>query len=738
MYFSADPPSQRFTDDFPVLDKYVTVANCWYYISLMERFVDTTVELGEDLLKIYLVRAEYRYFKWLSTRENGKSVDYYIPPIDVAFYWHAHMLSPVRFAEDTKLAPSKSMITERIPLEEIHNMRTKPNPVTQRDWADTMGDEPYDLTKEILVQEPQTCALVTCIVCFSQIKIQWDKYADWRTDHSVALQCHCCFSMFTTKHVGKANLFADLSEKHHKTSGLHFDSKGAATSALPQQKLLMPMKETKALPFNRGVEPIEAHIIKSQRRPDKPKDVENRQKLLDAIKSTYLCTPYRGSSLDLIQAVARQFKFAFKATKIINWDVPQGIVNGIRNYSSFLAIIKENKNLTAVPTIEIDLAWHTHMLHHKSYRTFSVVRIGRLINHDDTIPEAELNEYVQETNVAWRKRNESRLSSNLAEESSNNNEEKRKSNLKGKLQSILGNKKFGKSNGYRTEVDMFKGAFSTGRYTSSPPYQPQLDKKVEGSEYSKTDNTVSTKIGELTQYDTEKISFHDRRDVKEFINLKNDDQLMDSEFARVKKSVYGFIGTSTCANTDILDQWVENTPHAVTSETITEPLDENTPPPYPGNNSIQSGDVSRYKKVYLTEGPLPEFTKKAASSKYLDSLRKAHTHKYSSFQEEQATRNRSAQDDFNWYLVSLTWYQATYATANNYTLGGWSSALGTNPGPSCAGMTSACTAKGGYSSCGGGLSSCAGTAFAGCTGVGMSSCGSGGSSGCGGGGGGGF
>jgi uncharacterized membrane protein (DUF485 family) len=77
--------------------------------------------------------------------------------------------------------------------------------------------------------------------------------------------------------------------------------------------------------------------------------------LLQAIQSTYLCTPYRGSSLDLIQAVARQFTFAFKATKVINWDAPQGIVNGIRNYGSFLAIIKENKNLTAVPTLEIGL-----------------------------------------------------------------------------------------------------------------------------------------------------------------------------------------------------------------------------------------------------------------------------------------------------------------------------------------------------------------------------------------------
>jgi hypothetical protein len=75
--------------------------------------------------------------------------------------------------------------------------------------------------------------------------------------------------------------------------------------------------------------------------------------LKDAIKSTYLCTPYRGSSIDLIQAVARQYKFAYKATKVINWDLPQGIINGIRNYASFLAVIKENPTLTAVPTFEI-------------------------------------------------------------------------------------------------------------------------------------------------------------------------------------------------------------------------------------------------------------------------------------------------------------------------------------------------------------------------------------------------
>lgn len=142
------------------------------------------------------------------------------------------------------------------------------------------------------------------------------------------------------------------------------------------------------------------------------------------------------------------------------------------------------------------------MLHHKSYRTFCVVRLGRLINHDDTIPEEEINQYVQKTNIAWRKRNAKQAEESL------NKEEKKKSNLKGKLQSILGNKRFGKS--YRSEVDLFKGAFSTGRYTSSPPYQPQLDTKVEGSELSKDDKIVSTKVDEGIQYDTGRISFHDK------------------------------------------------------------------------------------------------------------------------------------------------------------------------------------------------------------------------------------
>lgn len=75
--------------------------------------------------------------------------------------------------------------------------------------------------------------------------------------------------------------------------------------------------------------------------------------IMDAVESTYMCNPYRGSSLDLIQAVARQYKFAFRVSQSFNWDLPQGIIKGIRQYSRFLHLIKTYPNLTAVPTIEI-------------------------------------------------------------------------------------------------------------------------------------------------------------------------------------------------------------------------------------------------------------------------------------------------------------------------------------------------------------------------------------------------
>lgn len=81
-FSSEDPPLESQSGEYPTFDKTVTVSSCYYYLSLLERFVDTTKDMSESVLKLYLVRAEYRYYKWAYSREaDFGSMKSAIPPL---------------------------------------------------------------------------------------------------------------------------------------------------------------------------------------------------------------------------------------------------------------------------------------------------------------------------------------------------------------------------------------------------------------------------------------------------------------------------------------------------------------------------------------------------------------------------------------------------------------------------------------------------------------------------------
>jgi hypothetical protein len=83
MFYDQEPPIESFDNEFPTFNTVVTVSNCWYYLSLLERFVDITKDMPEDTLKIYLVRAEYRYFKWVTELHRKELMEEpsCIPPV---------------------------------------------------------------------------------------------------------------------------------------------------------------------------------------------------------------------------------------------------------------------------------------------------------------------------------------------------------------------------------------------------------------------------------------------------------------------------------------------------------------------------------------------------------------------------------------------------------------------------------------------------------------------------------
>ncbi|KAG2195024.1 hypothetical protein INT47_005624 [Mucor saturninus] len=464
------------------------------------------------------------------------------------------MLSPYRFYEDSIRIPP--FTAKEIPLKQIHDLqKSKSNDAPLYDWKIVMNDESYELSeKEVL---KKGCATVTCIVCYARIQSPWKEYTEWRTNHSVALQCHCCNSMFTVKHVGKANLLAD-NTKVRTTAGLLLDSRGIQTAGRNDNKLLLPIKNVKGLPFNEGLRPLRDQMARKKLYIP---GSWHEDAVIDAIQSTYLCTPYRGSSIDLIQAVARQYKFAVKVTKSILWDAPTGIIRGIRHYNEFLNVIKDNHGLTAVPT---------------------------LINHDDTIPEEKLKEYVERTDLAWSERSKIRTVTTTARPTEYTENltaptivspiiVEENPGIKTKFKQFFSSKKKKTIEPCTSFVDI--GAhpkmastsekattaekinnligldFMPGSYTQSNPYRLRLsessspnyaqDKDQEGYREDEScedknegcDNDEEEKEDRLS-YEKEKVSFHDRRDIKEFITLESSDSVLD--------------------NTDYLDQWDEN------------------------------------------------------------------------------------------------------------------------------------------------------------------------------------
>lgn len=58
----------KFADKNPPETKGMwdlNIESYYYYLSFLERFIEETKSIPTDLRKVYLVRAEYRYIKWM-------------------------------------------------------------------------------------------------------------------------------------------------------------------------------------------------------------------------------------------------------------------------------------------------------------------------------------------------------------------------------------------------------------------------------------------------------------------------------------------------------------------------------------------------------------------------------------------------------------------------------------------------------------------------------------------------
>lgn len=133
-------------------------------------------------------------------------------------------------------------------------------------------------------------------------------------------------------------------------------------------------------------------------------------KMLEKMKKAYSVD--RPFSLDLVGAVLRQASFIEKMARL-GWtesgcftSATNEIVllHAVARYHSFLNLMSSRPTHFLVPTLDIDLAWHTHQLFSARYERDTRRYVGRFVDHDDKVEDAALANGFNVTSKEWEKR----------------------------------------------------------------------------------------------------------------------------------------------------------------------------------------------------------------------------------------------------------------------------------------------------------------------------------------------
>ena len=135
----------------------------------------------------------------------------------------------------------------------------------------------------------------------------------------------------------------------------------------------------------------------------------SRGNIFEAIRTGYMGILWQDLSIDLVAASLRQREFATKITsnECIGIDNASALFKATTRYHKFLLLMnhkssrKDKKRIALVPTLDIDLCWHTHQLNAVSYRQWCIKHLGVAVNHDDTVGKESLNTGLRQTTVAW-------------------------------------------------------------------------------------------------------------------------------------------------------------------------------------------------------------------------------------------------------------------------------------------------------------------------------------------------
>ncbi|KAF8739692.1 EXSHypothetical protein, partial [Rhizoctonia solani] len=339
---------------------------------------------------IYLVRANHRFGRWIDNvvnrieRQRGEVVELTneeIPPIDVLLLWHAYLLNPVGYYEDCESRYPCLRLIGGFPLDRVASRMNRyegrvhymPRDSQIDEW-ELLSQEPFELPLWTTVSDTVS---LTCPMCASpDIRIPWiteptledigDETAVGKgyAQSRFRIDCQACGGAVT-----KDKLRAERFVKEFVRVRREIRRGNEPSPSLGSNFTKLCVEGIHDLDENPQLTP---HIALGSYFDW---DLNEAQRLIEAGFKR------KGS------AALRQEKFT---SQILSLAANFSVTDAITGYHSFLDLCAHNSSKALVPTLMIDLGWHTHMLSGEQYSKDCWRLFEKLVGHEDKVEEGKL------------------------------------------------------------------------------------------------------------------------------------------------------------------------------------------------------------------------------------------------------------------------------------------------------------------------------------------------------------
>ncbi|KAF7304485.1 hypothetical protein HMN09_00850800 [Mycena chlorophos] len=449
----ADSPLATFYVGGKETQPFVTVDQLKDHLALLQAFAElrarvqntSAKDLGIDYFppetekerrwSVFVGFAVERFERWclaLTAKDAESGIAAILPPLDVLMVWHTYLLNPGWYAEDCLrikalhgLWEAGKSLSASLGNGLASLVRANSTGAALQDnvlsWV-RLTDTPFDPFEAI---ESMSAAgkTVECVKCGTPnttpyLTADGTGYLQLRFDRICTKPTNDCFHHITHADLAMAKLAKDLAlpntnQPDSVLAGTLYtpgNTRNLAHAIAVKDRLILFKNPKPENPVTARAFMHHAQWQFSQLKSKMFTLLKEEKRIAERISNAY--TDGRIFSVELVSAVLRQGGFVSKMHQL-GWTKPGAfdshedevaLWHVVARYHAFLDLMAASPGEFLVPTLDIDLGWHTHQLRSHEYGPDTMKYVNVFVDHEDKVEETRLTNSFDGTGTAWRKR----------------------------------------------------------------------------------------------------------------------------------------------------------------------------------------------------------------------------------------------------------------------------------------------------------------------------------------------